>query len=78
MLSNVLVFAIFLPMSIQKSDLKQFFRTNREIAEVMGTSKQWVDITDEIKNEEHQERLKAKVRERMREIVESYARVTGQ
>ena len=64
-------------MNIQKSDLKQFFKTNREIAEAMGTSKQWVDMSNEIKNPEHVEKLKVEIKKRMQEIVEAYGRITG-
>ena len=61
--------------TIQKADLKLFFKSHREIADTMGVSKQWVDVIPEVKNKEQKAAIRNEVKKRMKEIVEAYARI---
>lgn len=60
---------------IQKADLKLFFKSHKEIADTMGVSKQWVDVIEVVKNPEQQKKLRVKVKARMKEILNAYARI---
>lgn len=62
-------------VAIQKADLKLFFKSHREISETMGVSKQWVDVIQEVRNDEQAAAIRDEVKKRMKDIVEAYARI---